>query len=94
MLRQQALRDPSVDRCAWAVAILLIFALGRPAVLRVDDFGDGDSHLVPYVQNMQAKPKALAEIGLAWVPYCSITAWYLWRASDEGKRAREAAWRI
>ena len=37
----------------------------------------------------QPKPRALAEIGLAWAPFRSLAAWYLWRASDEAKRARE-----
>jgi DNA-3-methyladenine glycosylase II len=36
----------------------------------------------------QPKPKTLAAIGQTWAPFRSIAAWYLWRASDEGKRAK------
>jgi DNA-3-methyladenine glycosylase II len=73
----------------WTVEMLLIFTLGRPDVLPVDDFGVRDGYRVLYRLDEQPKPKALAEIGLAWSPYRSIAAWYLWRASDEGKRAKQ-----
>ena len=73
----------------WTVEMLLIFTLGRPDVLPVDDFGVRDGYRVLYGLDVQPKPKALAEIGLAWAPHRSIAAWYLWRASDEGKRAKQ-----
>ena len=73
----------------WTVEMLLIFTLGRPDVLPVDDFGVRDGYRVLYGLDVQPKPKALAEIGLAWAPFRSIAAWYLWRASDEGKRAKQ-----
>jgi len=72
----------------WTVEMLLIFTLGRPDVLPVDDFGVRDGYRVLYGLEEQPKPKALAEIGLAWSPHRSIAAWYLWRASDEGKQAK------
>jgi len=74
----------------WTVEMLLIFTLGRPDVLPVDDFGVRDGYRVLYGLEEQPKPKALAEIGLAWAPYRSIAAWYLWRASEEGKQAKVA----
>jgi DNA-3-methyladenine glycosylase II len=73
----------------WTVEMLLIFTLGRPDVLPVDDFGVRDGYRVLYALEVPPKPKALAEIGLAWAPYRSIAAWYLWRASEEGRRARQ-----
>jgi DNA-3-methyladenine glycosylase II len=73
----------------WTVEMLLIFTLGRPDVLPVDDFGVRDGYRVLKGLEVAPKPKALAEIGLAWSPHRSIAAWYLWRASDEGKRARQ-----
>jgi DNA-3-methyladenine glycosylase II len=69
--------------------MLLIFTLGRPDVLPVDDFGVRDGYRVLYGLDEAPKPKALAEIGQAWSPHRSIAAWYLWRASDEGKRAKQ-----
>jgi DNA-3-methyladenine glycosylase II len=73
----------------WTVEMLLIFTLGRPDVLPVDDFGVRDGYRVLKGLDVSPKPKALAEIGQAWSPHRSIAAWYLWRASDEGKRARQ-----
>src|ERR1700733_6146334 len=73
----------------WTVEMLLIFTLGRPDVLPVDDFGVRDGYRVLYGLDEAPKPKALAEIGQAWSPHRSIAAWYLWGASDEGKRAKQ-----
>jgi DNA-3-methyladenine glycosylase II len=73
----------------WTVEMLLIFTLGRPDVLPVDDFGVRDGYRALYGLDLPPKPKALAEIGLIWAPYRSIAAWYLWRASEEGKRAKQ-----
>jgi DNA-3-methyladenine glycosylase II len=74
----------------WTVEMLLIFTLGRPDVLPVDDFGVRDGYRLLYRLDEQPKPRALAEFGLAWAPHRSTAAWYLWRASDEGKRAKQA----
>jgi DNA-3-methyladenine glycosylase II len=73
----------------WTVEMLLIFTLGRPDVLPVDDFGVRDGYRLLHGLEVQPKPKALAEIGQAWAPFRSTAAWYLWRASDEAKRAKE-----
>jgi DNA-3-methyladenine glycosylase II len=72
----------------WTVEMLLIFTLGRPDVLPVDDFGVRDGYRLLYGLDVAPKPKALAEVGETWAPFRSIAAWYLWRASDEGKRAK------
>jgi DNA-3-methyladenine glycosylase II len=72
----------------WTVEMLLIFTLGRPDVLPVDDFGVREGYRVLHRLETQPKPRALAEIGLAWSPHRSLAAWYLWRASDEAKQAR------
>src|SRR5690348_9167854 len=73
----------------WTVEMLPIFTLGRPDVLPVDDFGVREGYRLLYRLDAQPKPRALAELGLAWAPYRSTAAWYLWRASDEGKRAKQ-----
>jgi DNA-3-methyladenine glycosylase II len=73
----------------WTVEMLLIFTLGRPDVLPVDDFGVREGYRLLHGLEVQPKPKALAEIGEVWAPFRSTAAWYLWRASDEGKRAKQ-----
>lgn len=69
----------------WTVEMLLIFTLGRPDVLPVDDFGVREGYRVLHGLDAQPKPKALAEIGLAWAPYRSFATWYLYRAAEQGR---------
>ncbi len=71
----------------WTVEMLLIFTLGRPDVLPADDFGVRDGYRALYRLDEQPKPRELAAIGEAWAPFRSTAAWYLWRASDEARRA-------
>jgi DNA-3-methyladenine glycosylase II len=70
----------------WTVEMLLIFNLGRPDVLPVDDFGVQEGYRLLHGLDARPKPKVLAEIGACWAPYRSTAAWYLWRAADEGKK--------
>ncbi len=70
----------------WTVEMLLIFNLGRPDVLPVDDFGVQEGYRLLHGLDARPKPKVLAEAGACWAPYRSTAAWYLWRAADEGKK--------
>ncbi len=70
----------------WTVEMLLIFTLGRPDVLPVDDFGVREGYRVLHGLPTQPKPKALAEIGLSWAPHRSLATWYLYRAAEEARR--------
>ena len=74
----------------WTVEMLLIFTLGRPDVLPVDDFGVREGWR--RIQDLpgQPRPKDLAAIGEAWAPHRSTAAWYLWRAADEGKKIKQS----
>jgi DNA-3-methyladenine glycosylase II len=69
----------------WTVEMLLIFSLGRPDVLPVDDFGVREGWRALKQLPQQPKPKALAEIGRSWSPYRSVAAWYLWRSAELAK---------
>ena len=75
----------------WTVEMVLISALGRPDVLPVDDFGVREGWKRLNGLEVQPKPKDLAAIGTVWSPYRSTAAWYLWRASDEGKKIKQSA---
>ncbi len=72
----------------WTVEMLLIFTLGRPDVLPVDDFGVREGWRVATGAEAQVKPKELAALGEPWAPWRSIAAWYLWRAADAAKASR------
>src|SRR5882724_11400179 len=70
----------------WTVEMLLIFTLGRPDVLPVDDFGVREGYRVAYGRRARPTPKALRALGERWKPYRSVAAWYLWRAASEAKK--------
>jgi len=72
----------------WTVEMFLIFTLGRPDVLPVDDFGVREGFRVSAGLDEQPKPRDLATIGEAWAPFRSVAAWYLWRAADAAKVSR------
>ena len=73
----------------WTVEMLLIFTLGRPDVLPVDDFGVREGFRILHRLEAQPKPRAFAEHGAIWAPYRSTAAWYLWRAADEHKTIKQ-----
>jgi DNA-3-methyladenine glycosylase II len=66
----------------WTVEMLLMFRLGRPDVLPVDDFGVRNGFRLAYGLRGMPTTRALAEYGARWAPYRSVAAWYLWRAVD------------
>jgi len=74
----------------WTVEMLLIFTLGRPDILPVDDFGVREGWRLIQKLDSQPRPKELWAIGEAWAPHRSTAAWYLWRAADEGKKIKQA----
>lgn len=66
----------------WTVEMMLMFRLGRPDILPVDDFGVRNGFRLAYGLRGMPTPRALAEYGARWAPYRSVAAWYLWRAVD------------
>jgi DNA-3-methyladenine glycosylase II len=66
----------------WSVEMLLIFGLGRPDVLPIDDFGVREGYRKVAGLDAQPKPKALGALGEAWAPWRSFASWYLWRANE------------
>jgi DNA-3-methyladenine glycosylase II len=69
----------------WTVEMLLIFQLGRPDVLPVDDFGVRNGFQVAYGLTDHPTKKQLAQHGECWQPHRSTAALYLWRAADKSK---------
>lgn len=72
----------------WTVEMLLMFRLGRPDVLPIDDFGVRNGFRLAYGLRGLPKPRALAEFGERWAPCRSVAAWYLWRAVDLHKEGK------
>lgn len=74
----------------WTVEMMLMFRLGRPDVLPVDDLGiRKGAQAVDKAEAMPA-PKALAERGERWGPYRTYASLYLWRIADAGGDAKVA----
>ena len=73
----------------WTVEMLLIFQLGRPDVLPVDDFGVRNGFRIAYGRRSMPMPKEVLRYGERWKPYRTAAAWYLWRAADRAKEAEK-----
>src|SRR5271157_5212143 len=66
----------------WTVEMLLIFRLGRPDVLAVDDYGVRKGFAKLHRMVELPKPKELLAYGERWRPHRSVASWYLWRAAE------------
>ncbi len=66
----------------WTAHMLLMFALGRPDVLPVGDYGVRKAAQALYGLSELPDRRALEAIGEPWRPYRSIASWYLWRATE------------
>jgi DNA-3-methyladenine glycosylase II len=67
----------------WTVEMMLMFRLGRPDVLPVDDLGiRKGAQVVDRLDGLPA-PKLLAERGERWGPYRTYASLYLWRIADQ-----------
>lgn len=75
----------------WTVEMILMFRLGRPDVLPVDDLGvrRGAQILRGYAE--MPKPRELAELGERWGPYRTLASLYLWRVVEHATRKTQVA---
>lgn len=64
----------------WTVEMYLIFTLGRPDVLPIDDLGVRKGAEKLYKRSFT--PKELGKYGERWGPWRSAAAWHLWRVVD------------
>ncbi len=67
----------------WTVQMFLIFTLGRPDVLPVDDYGIRTS--VKRIYGLRELPNKAKIERLAgrWHPFCTVASLYLWYAKDK-----------
>jgi DNA-3-methyladenine glycosylase II len=66
----------------WTVHMMLMFQLGRPDVLPVDDFGVCNGFRLAYGLKGMPTARALREFGERWRPFRTMASWYLWRAVE------------
>jgi methylated-DNA-[protein]-cysteine S-methyltransferase len=72
----------------WTVEMLLMFRLGRPDVLPLDDFGVRKGLAVTLGRRELPPRDALQKRGERWRPYRSVASWYMWRAAELGRLAQ------
>ncbi len=66
----------------WTAQMYLIFSLGRPDVLPVDDLGLRQALQRIYVLEELPKKRQFETIASPWKPYRTLACWYLWRSLD------------
>ena len=64
----------------WTGEMFLIFTLGRPDVLPVDDLGVRRGMQIAYGLPDLPKPDEMRNIAESWRPYRSAGTWYMWRS--------------
>jgi len=62
----------------WTAEMCLIFTLGRPDVLPVDDLGFVEGVRVAYALPARPTPKEMRERGELWRPFRTFATWYMW----------------
>ncbi|MDY7229105.1 DNA-3-methyladenine glycosylase family protein [Hyalangium rubrum] len=66
----------------WTVEMLLIFRLGRPDVLPVDDYAIRKGFMRLMGLPESPRPREVLAYGERWRPWRTVASWYLWRSLD------------
>ncbi|MFL6139517.1 MAG: methylated-DNA--[protein]-cysteine S-methyltransferase [Frankiaceae bacterium] len=72
----------------WTAEMFLIFRLGRPDVLPVDDYGIRNGFAMAFDRADLPAPKEVVERGELWRPYRTVASWYLWRVVERAREPR------
>jgi 3-methyladenine DNA glycosylase/8-oxoguanine DNA glycosylase len=84
-----------IERCTevkgigrWTVEMMLMFRLGRPDVLAVDDYGIRKGFQLIYkLPNVPTKQQMLAR-GEKWRPWRTVACWYMWLALEHAPKKK------
>ena len=66
----------------WTAQMVLIFSLGRPDILPVDDFGIRAAIKRVYALRDMPKPARIEQIARSWHPFSTVASLYLWKSRD------------
>jgi 3-methyladenine DNA glycosylase/8-oxoguanine DNA glycosylase len=66
----------------WTVEMMLMFRLGRPDVLPVDDYGVRKGAQLVFGMRKLPNKARLTKVAEKWRPYRSLGSWYMWRAVE------------
>lgn len=67
----------------WTAQMFLMFRLGRPDVLPVDDYGIRKGFAVAFKKRELPEKEEIERRGRRWAPYRSVACWYLWRVAEQ-----------
>ena len=70
----------------WSAEMFLMFRLGRPDVLPVDDYGVRKGFAIAFKKRDLPSRQDLEKRAVRWKPYRTVASWYLWRATEFGKK--------
>jgi DNA-3-methyladenine glycosylase II len=62
----------------WSAEMFLMFRLGRPDVLPLDDYSLRKAYATAFRKRALPSPQALEKHGEKWRPYRTVASWYLW----------------
>ncbi len=67
----------------WSAEMFLMFRLGRPDVLPLDDYSLRKAYAKAFRKRVLPSEKELEKAGRKWRPYRTVASWYLWRVLDQ-----------
>ncbi|WP_405390666.1 methylated-DNA--[protein]-cysteine S-methyltransferase [Streptomyces sp. NBC_01102] len=74
----------------WTAQMFLMFRLGRPDVLPLDDYGIRNGFSLAFGLRELAGRAEIEERGVLWRPYRTVACWYLWEAVERAKQGPSA----
>jgi DNA-3-methyladenine glycosylase II len=88
--RLRRMEDETIIECLtavhgvgrWTAEMLLIFQLGRPDVLPVNDLGVCKGFAIAQGLKAHPTPAELSRHAERWRPYRTVGSWYCWRATE------------
>jgi 3-methyladenine DNA glycosylase/8-oxoguanine DNA glycosylase len=63
----------------WSAEMFLMFRLGRPDVLPLDDYSLRKAYAKAFRKRALPSREALEKAGEKWRPYRTVASWYLWQ---------------
>jgi O-6-methylguanine DNA methyltransferase len=75
----------------WTAEMLLMFRLGRPDILPVDDYGIRKGYGYAFRTRGEPSRESIEKRGERWKPYRTVASWYLWRSAEKAGRVKRVA---
>jgi DNA-3-methyladenine glycosylase II len=67
----------------WSAEMFLMFYLGRPDVLPLDDYSLRKAYATAFRKHALPSRESLQKAGEKWRPYRTVASWYLWQTLNK-----------